>query len=314
MAGGLRRSLFVTTLVLAVALVVGGAVVAYVGYERSAGPDGAVRGYFQALQDGDAARALSWGTVPDGSHALLTSTVLKTQQRIAPIVDVRIGSVDRSGDRAVVHVRYGLSFPAGTVAVNAAVDVVERDGDWRLRASAVATQMILASAQNRATVAGGAVPQTDTLLFPGALPITFDSPYLELDPAQDTVGFASEPQIDVAVELSEQGRAAARTAVGTALKACVSENADLACPLPDDRYVPGSLRGTVEASATDRLSITLGPGPDGELTIDGTVPFTGTYRELTFANRATSRRGSAELQVHARAYAVAPLRVTWTGS
>lgn len=314
MAARLRRALFATAVVLGVVLVSGGAAVAYLGYEKSAGPDGAVRGYFAALQNGDAPRALSWGAVPEGPHALLTSSVLKTQQRIAPIVDFRVGTVDRDGSRAVVHVRYALKFAADTIAVNAAVGVLERNGDWRMRATAVPTQMLLSGAENRATVGGARVPQTDTLLFPGALPITFDSPYLELDPRNGTVGFGSESQIEVGVQVSVQGRAAMQAAVARGLKECVSGRSDPTCPLPNDRYVPGTLRGAVQDSALDQLTITLGSGPNGEIEADGKVPFTGTYRKLSFANRAQAARGTAQLSVHARAYAVSPLTVAWTSS
>jgi hypothetical protein len=314
MAGRLRRTLFGSALVLGVVLVVGGAVVAYVGYERSSGPDGAVRAYFAALQDGNAPRALSWGAVPAGPHDLLTSTVLESQQRIAPIVDVHIGAVDRAGSGAVVHVSYALSFAAGAVPVSASVGLVEHDGSWRLRATAVSTQMLVPNAANRATVDGARVPQSDTLLFPGALPITLDTPYLELDPAQDSVGFGSEPVIDVAVQISEKGRAAVQAAVGRALQACLSDRRSLTCPLPSDRFVPGTLRGTVQPSALDALTITLGSGSDGLIAVDGTVPFTGTYSELSFANLAQARHGTAQLSVHARCYAVAPLTITWTSS
>lgn len=311
MATRSRRTLFGAAALLSAALIVGGAVVAYRGYEQSAGPGAAVRHYFSALKDGDAPRALSWGQVPDGPHSLLTSTVLKTQQRIAPIVDFGIDHVDQTGSRAVVHARYSLNFAGGAVPVTAAIHVDRRNGTWRLRTSAIPIQLVLSAAKNRATVAGGRVPQTDTLVFPGAAPITFDTPYLELDPARDSIGFGSASQLDVAVRVSRKGRVAARAAVGQQLTTCLTTKPRVTCPLPSDRYVPGSLKGTLKQSALDALAITLGSSPDGVIELDGTVAFTGSYRKLSFANVAKNGRGTAGLKVHARAYAVAPLMIAW---
>lgn len=314
MAPRSRRALFGVAVVLSAALIAGGAVIAYRGYEQSDSPGAAVRGYFSALQAGDAPRALSWGTVPDGPHALLTSKVLETQQRIAPIVEFGIGKIDRSGSRAVVHAHYALNYAEGAVPVTAAIDVDRVGGNWRLRTSAIPVQLVLTAARNRATVAGGALPQTETLVFPGAVPITFDSPYLELDPGRDSIGFGSASQLDVAVQVSQQGRAAALATVGKQLAACLTTKPEVTCPLPSDRYVPGSLEGTVKQSSLDALAVTLDASPDGVVEVEGTVTFTGSYRELSFANVAERGHGTAGLKVHARAYAVAPLTITWTSS
>lgn len=315
MAGRFRRASFAAALVLSVVLVIGGAVLAYLGYEKSGGPDGAVRAYFTALQHGDAPRALSWGAVPDGAHTLLTSTVLKTQQRLAPIIDVKVNKVDRHGSHAVVQVHYLLDFPPGAVPVAAAIAVDEHGGNWRLRSTAVPTQLLLSTASNRASIDGGTVPQTEVLLFPGAVPVTFDSPYLALAPARDSVGFGSSSELDVGVEVSGTGQAAVRAAVGRALRTCLTRaQPSPTCPLPSDRYVPGSIKGTLAAKALDGLDITLSADPNGLIDIEGNVPFTGTYRKLAFDNVAVAGRGTASLAVHARAYAVAPLNISWTSS
>ena len=62
----MRRALYWSAVVLAVAVLAGGAVFAYLGYRSTAGPDGTVRGYFAALARADAPAALGFGRLPAG--------------------------------------------------------------------------------------------------------------------------------------------------------------------------------------------------------------------------------------------------------
>jgi len=294
-----------------VALLVAGGVVAYLGYGGDDGPDGAVRSYYQALIDRDAPRALAWGHVPAGRQALLTSAVLAEQQRIAPMTGLRVGRARRTGTRARVPVSYRLGFSAGPVTVRQTVTAVEHDGGWRLAAAAVGVQLELTGAADRARVLHARVPADTVLLFPGAVPISFDTPYLQLVPSAATVGLDGPSDLDVGVELSPAGRAAAQHAVRGALTRCVDGHGGDTCPLPDDRYVPGSLRGTVRS--TD-YTITLdSTAPAGVIEVSGSVPFHGTYRKLTFVNQVQAGTGNLRLDVHAEAYAVPPLKIRWLG-
>jgi len=303
------RSRVVTTVavVVGVALVVAGAVVAYLGYQRTTGPAGAVRAYYRALIDGDAPRALAWGAVPSGPHTLLTSTVLKEQQRIAPMRSLSVGPARRDGDRARVAVHYRLGFSSGAVPVSQTVTVVKRGGDWRLAASAVSVQLLLDVAAQRARIVHAAVLHDTELLFPGAVPISFDSPYLELDPSGAQIAFGGPPVLDVGVRVSATGQAAVTAAVAGALTRCATSG-DVTCPLPDTRSVPGSLHGTI---GTGDYTITLDSAAAGLIDVRGTVPFHGSYRTLTFANQVEQGSGSVNLDVHAQLYAVAPLRLQW---
>src|SRR3954454_11020099 len=97
--------------VAAAALFGGGLALAYLGYAATSGPDGAVRGYYAALQRSDAPDALAFGSVPNGAHILLTGDVLAEQQRIAPMRGFSVVSTVQDGDRATVRVRYTLAFP-----------------------------------------------------------------------------------------------------------------------------------------------------------------------------------------------------------
>ena len=312
----MRRRLFWVAVVGAVALVVAGALLAVRGYERTAGPDGAVRGYFAALARGDSAAALAFGDVPDGPHTLLTADVLKSQQRIAPLRDVTVLATHRQGNRAVVVVRYVLDYPGSPQTINSRVPVHRQGNQWRLDAVAVPTSFDLERAVQRATVVGAGVPDGDTVVFPGAVPIGFDTPYLQLDAAEDSVSFGqASGGLRVYVEVSPAGKRAVLAEVQRVLTACLAGRGGAACPQPDERYVPGSIRGSVVGSLAEQVDVSLDDGTAGVLVVKGDVVVEASgYRRLTFLNRAAGGHGRVVLALHARAYAVRPLKLVWSGS
>jgi hypothetical protein len=304
-----------TGVVLAVAAVIGGGLLAWHGYTRTSSAAAAVRAYFAALQRDDAAAALGYGTVPPGPHVLLTSEALKEQQAIAPIRSVRVISSRTRNGTGSVEVEYTIAFPNSPQSVRDTIAVVRRDGAWRLRASAVSTSLVMATAHNRASIAGKAVPDGEVLVFPGALPIRFDSPYLQLDPVQDYVSFGTGQVVSVAVDITRAARDAVVAALASALRSCLtSQHPDPTCPLPDDRYVPGSIRAPLPSNIGDNLVIDLRSSPSGLLAISGAVTVKATYRRLTYANIAVAGKGSVQLAISATAYAVKPLHLKWTPS
>jgi hypothetical protein len=307
-----RRWFYWSGVVLGVLLLVGGSAVAVLGYAETAGPGGTVRGYFAALARGDAAGALAFGDVPDGPHTLLTADVLHAQQRIAPLRKFSIVATHRSGKKARVTVRYNLAYATGTQTINAGVGLHEADGDWRLDEVAIPTTLQLDRASHRATIVGGGIPDGDTLLFPGPVPITFDTPYLQLNAAEDSVGFGTEPGTEVFVEVSRAGRAAAIGALAAALHACLSGGADVRCPQPSERYVPGTLRGTLAEPLAPNVNVTLTDSADGVLDLAGSQAVqASSFRRLTFSNRPVGGHGRVVVPLHARAFAVRPLTVSW---
>lgn len=309
-----RRGLYWSAVAVALVALVVGTAVAWVGYRRTAGPDGAVRGYFAALADGDAARALGFGTVPDGPRDLLTAKVLREQQKLAAIRQVDVIATERHGDRATVTVQYRLEFASGPQQAVDTVEVERQGRSWRLARTAVATRIGLTEAVRRASVLGTPVPDDTVLLFPGALPLRFDTPYLELDPGTSSVRLSDGTDTPVDVQVSAAGRKAVTAAVRTALAECLGGGSvDPRCPVPSDRYVPGSLRGRLGPSAVSNLSLTVAPDPNGVIRISGrAIPVTGRYRVLDFENLPVTRSGTVKLPVAAQAVAVAPLRIGWS--
>ncbi len=301
----MRRWVWWSGVAAAVALVGVGSVVAYRGYTRSTSPQDPVRGYLAALARADAPAALGAGDVPAGSRALLTSTVLRAQQRRARIRDVEIVATTRDGSAAEVRVRYsrGGSVVRDTVAVH------EQDGSWRLDRVAVATTLRVVPAADRATVFGAPVPSGTVLLFPGALPISLDTRYLQLAPGHDAITFGAGQVTDVAVQLSAAGRRAAQAGVLAALRRCLAGHGADTCPLPGARYVPGTLHGTIAGHPA--LTTDLRPGRAGVVDVEGTVSVDGGYQRLTFENTAVTGHGSVDVSIRAALYASRPTAVVW---
>ena len=308
----MRRVAWWSGVLVAVALVALGGFTAYRGYASSGGPDAAVRGYFTSLASADAPRALAYASPPTGPHPLLTSRVLREQQRRAPIKRFAITGTAKSVDGARVAVRYVLAFAGRPRNVTDTVTVRQQDGDWRVDPAAITTQLRIGRAAGRSTLLGGPVPSRPVLLFPGALPIGFDTPYLQVAPDQDQLTFGSAATTNVTVQLSASGRAAVQSGVRTALGACLAGHGPATCPLPGDRYVPGSLRGAVPANA--KLSITLNTNDAGVVDVAGDLALTATYRRLTFENRAVAGRGRVQLSVRAQLYVTRPGSVVWNGT
>jgi hypothetical protein len=312
-AGSWRRPAYWAAVALAALAVAGGVILATTGSAARTGPGATVLAYFAALEDGDAGAALGYGAVPRGSRDLLTPAVLAEQQRIAPISEVRVLSARPIGSRAVVRVRYLLSFAAGQHIVTTRVRL-RRDGTWRMREVAMRTRLRVAPAGQRATLAGADIPRRPVLLFPGVAPIRFDVPYLAVGPSA-SVTFGSPGRTLVRPSVSRVGQLAAVGAVTAALHRCLAphagSHASPACPLPAGRVVPGSVRARALGRLGNDLQVRLGSSPAGVLDVNGHVSVRGRYQQLTFRNQVERTRGRIRLAVRAQGYAAVPLRMKW---
>lgn len=310
-----RRGLFWIAVLLALLALVFGVVVAYLGYTASGGPEGAVRGYYAALAGGDAPRALAYGDAPIGSRTLITSTVLREQQRIAPLRDFQIIATDQRGSQAHVTVGYTLRFATGTEQVTDTVAVHQVNGDWRLVTPAVPTTISVQQAIDRMTFLGGAVPDGPVLLFPGALPIRLDTPYLQLSSGSGSVSFATGTVTNVTVDVSAAGRAAVATALQAKLHGCfAAAKPDPLCPVPNDQIVPGSMHGRLTDDLSSAMSVSLDSSATGEIAVSGQVNFTGSYSQLSFDNVASTHSGQLLIPLSSVTFAVPPVSLRWTAN
>ncbi|PZS20016.1 MAG: hypothetical protein DLM57_02550 [Pseudonocardiales bacterium] len=310
-----HRGLFWAGVLLALSALVGGGLFAYLAYAATAGPDGAVKGYFAALARGNAPAALGFGDPPAGAHQLLTSTVLGAQLEIAPIRHVDIVATKQTGDTATVSVRYELGFVDGSRQVSDDVKVVRRDGTWRLTRTAATTRLRLLGARDRATILGAVVSDEPLLVFPGAVPITFDTPYLRLDAESSSVKLSTPAESHLTAQVTAAGRSVVGAAVLAALRGCLAggAHADPRCPLPAARAVPGSLRGSVTAAEV-RRSATFGVAASstGVITVWGHITLSASYAALDFSNQPVAKHGVVTLALTASTYAKDPVTIGWT--
>jgi hypothetical protein len=305
-----RRGAYWTAVAASAVVLVAGVLLAVLGDSGPAGPSEVVRTYFAALSRSDAPAALALSDGPGGAREFLTSDVLRLQQDIAPLRDLQIHGVDGTGRVQAVRYSYVLDFPTGAQPVTGTAAVTQHGNTWRLRAAGVPVQLDLSAASGRATLAGAAVPDGSVALFPGAVPIRFDTP--ELQVASGAVTFGAATAVALKVTISSTGREALRAAVTAKLRTCFPADAASLpqCPLPDDpRIVPGSLRGTIDPSGIDHLGYSVESLASGPVRVDGTLSFTGSYRRLDDDNIARARSGHLTLHVRATTPSVGPVRL-----
>jgi len=274
-------------------------------------PETTAVAYFHALGRGDAPAALGLGDVPAGVRTYLTRDVLRAGLKVAKISDVRVLSVTRTGRTARVTLQYQLTYPTGTpTTVTDAVTTMRHGRGWRLTTTAVPVRLDAQAAGARMNIAGAPVPTGSVLFFPGALPVSLDTPNLGVDKLVVHLNGAV-PNI-VTPRVSPTGKEVIGSAVGAAVRSCLTADAPGPCPVPaDSRVVPGSVRGTVTGDLASQLSISIQPDANGLLAVTGVIDVKGTYQRLDFNNQPVTKTGPVELMINARCYASNPGQLVW---
>ena len=309
-----HRLLFWAMLVAALAVAGGGGTYAVTTYQALIAPERVVLDYLAAVAAGDAAGALAYGDLPAGEHGMLTAEVLAAQRDIAPISGITAQVDVPAGDVAVARVSYELGFAGSPLTIEDEIGLTRDGRTWRLTAVAVPVTMRVLNASGRATVAGADVPGGKQLVFPGALPLAFDTDNLALDEASRVVRFAQADTLNETAELSAAGESAVRAAFGAAVEACLTGAAPepTLCPLPSDpRAVPGTLRGTTVGPASAAVVVATQPGNDGLVRIEGELTITGEYRQLDFNNQQVTKTGKFSMNILAACFAPAPESIGW---
>ncbi len=309
-----HRVAFWVAMLLALAAMVGGTALAVTSYLDATSPRSVVEGYLAALVRGDAPAALAYGVMPEGDPNLLTSDVLRAQRATAPISEVAVLAVRETGDQASVDVRYQLGFEAGATPVTDTIELTRTGRTWRLAEVAVPLTIQLSGAKNRSSLAGAEIPVGRHLMFPGALPVRFDTDVLALSADSRVVRFAETKDLPEPVELSEAGREAVGAGVDAALDACLAGTAEALtlCPLPPDvRAVPGTLRGHMSEPASKGLVLRVQPGPDGLVHISGQIEVNGEYQQLDFNNQQVTESGPVTVNFIAACYVTSPDTIVW---
>lgn len=309
------RRWFWSGVVLALALTAGGTGAATAGMLTAGKVETTVHEYFDAVAEGRAADALALGAVPAGERSYLTDEVLAAQLKVANIDDVSIGAITRSDTEATVDVRYRLVGPDMRETVRDTLRL-EKDG-WRWRLAQVATPIAFAvpRATGRVALAGTALPTDSVLMFPGALPLTTNSPLLSIDRSRAVAAFDGPDTITIQLQVPDPAKASIADALDAAITACLQDSSeDPSCPttVTGVRFVPGSMTGTAISlpSAVGFLCDVL-PDPSGRITVSGTFDAQAQWLELNFNNLAVQHSGQLTLPYTATIPAVEPLRVQW---
>ena len=177
--------------IVVVLVVVGGGI--YYVYDSFGSGDGAdsgsasevVKGYLEALSNGNADAALSFSNDQPASKEFLSSDVLKKQTGEWPISDIRILNEDKTMEsigRAEVHV----AAKFGDKNSDATIQVKKEGGKWQLAHAAVKLDLSsLSSSDNAArksmTVFGKEISEESAIyVFPGFLDLGSTSPYVSV--------------------------------------------------------------------------------------------------------------------------------------
>ena len=299
----MRRVAYWTAVLVALAAMGAGGWYAYDAYRATSAPEAKVRAYFAALARSDAPAALALGDIPAGPHGLLTSQVLAEQQRIAPLHDLHILDVAEDGSAATVRYSYQLRFPRGNQEFTGSLALTRGGHGWRLAAVAVPVAITVDQARDRFTFAGAGVPDGLTVMFPGALPIRFDTANLQVDQSTAAVQFDGDRTLDVSVEASAAARAALTTKLAALVRTCLSNSPAANCPTPPGRVVPGTLAGTLVGALSPKLTFSVGASAGGTIDLSAKIVVSGRYQELAYDNVATQHSGRIALVLAARSSA-----------
>jgi hypothetical protein len=273
-------------------------------YSSSHAPKAAVERYFEALQSGDAKAALGLADKPQTSQ-WLTAQVLREQLKIASITNVSVSALSSSGTTAKVQARYRLQFRNGPKDVVDTVTLVKRGSLWRLDSPAGSVKIdAVGPGSDRVSLAGRPLTDQSVVMFPGALPVTTDSPFVVLDGHPSVPLARTNSTVRIEPHLSDEGRRKMAQAVDAALAVCLTAaQPDLHCPAPAaSRVIPGTLRGTTTAKFSDGgASIDLSSSGKGIVAFGGLLDVTGTWKAWDFNNQIIPGKGKLRMNVVARA-------------
>ncbi|HEX2307442.1 MAG TPA: hypothetical protein VHI14_03875 [Jatrophihabitantaceae bacterium] len=298
---------------VAVLAVVGGIAFAVTALTEVASPRSTVADYFAALRHADAPAALSLGPRPNGDTRLLTSAALREQQRLGPISEVTVGGTTENGSRAAVAASYRVGGAAPTTR-NETIALHRKGNGWELDRSSSLVSVHLRNAARRTTLAGLAVPSMPVHVFPGVLPLRFDTAALQMDPKVPTVTLSADADLNVGVVLSEAGRRALAGQLDSAVAVCL-RHPPTPCPLEATatRTVPGSLRGTVTAppSVGPPQLVLSGTDADGLVTASGRFRADAHWTVLDFENQPQQKHGTVSIDYRAQLYVSKPAAIVW---
>jgi hypothetical protein len=247
-----------------------------------------VKAYLQALSDGDAEKALSYGSAQPANTDLLTDSILRKQLAKLPISNIRILDSDSSMEAigmGSVHVAVNFGDTVQDVELR-----VKRDDDknWKLETAAIKIDKPYASSNNDAsntlTVFGKGFDAGSLYVFPGYTDIGSSNSYLDVTAEPlllEALSMMGSARIDATYELNDKGTAAVDKAVADAFAPCEGAKT-FAPPRCPTKVRPPSdgVDGTASWGPADLSGVDVGmfSAYDLSVSLSGEVKFPLTYR------------------------------------
>ncbi|WP_129656613.1 hypothetical protein [Rothia halotolerans] len=223
------------------------------------GPVAPVRSYFEALQDGQGGRALSFlnAEVPEGDGAVMNGKALRQASRT--IEDVRYETVEKSGETATVRASYRIND------ADAATDFsLHRTGTWgglfptweidpgelpTVKVTAPATGAATLNQQKVGIPEGG---QSFPVFYPGVYAADYASDLLSAPEVSTAVTDPEEPTdpLKLAVEPSQRVEDSVKAQVGEQLARCAEQDSLYPAGCPFEYDFDGRVDGDVAWSIT----------------------------------------------------------------
>jgi hypothetical protein len=272
-----RKRLVIGALIV-VALVVAGVVgyrvstgegIAGIGGKSNLSAKDTVQQYLQALADGDAAKALSFGSSQPASTDLLTDDILAKQNAKMAITDIRILDEDTTTESigmSRVHVAVNFGSVVSDVQIPLKKD---GDGTWKLQNAAVKLDPPPGGdsikAYDTVTVFNRTFNKGSLYVFPGYLEVGSSNRYLDVtsEPIllQGLASYGSSSYLDAKVKLNDDGRQAVTDELTDAFANC-SRSGQLKpvnCPVRLSAYDSvNAIDGTASWGKADLSEVTIG--------------------------------------------------------
>jgi len=264
--------------------------VAGIGGDTALSAKDTVQQYLQALADGNADKALSFGSSQPASSDLLTDDILAKQNAKMPITNIRILDEDTTTESI------GMSRVHVAVNFGSVVDDVEiplkKDGDgkWKLQNAAIKLDPPPGGdsikAYDTVTVFSRSFNKGSLYVFPGYLDVGSTNQYFEVTSKPVLLaGLAaySTSYLDVKIKLNDGGRQAVTDELAGAFANC-QRSGQLSppdCPAKLSAYDSAdAINGTASWGKADLSGVTIGDLSPYDMTVslNGKATMTLSYQ------------------------------------
>ncbi|MHA0290228.1 hypothetical protein ACXYX3_27810 (plasmid) [Mycobacterium sp. C3-094] len=223
--------------------------------------------YLQALSDGDADKALSFGKAEPSSKDFLTDDILRKQIAKQPITNIRV--LDKGDENSPLRmgtVKVAADF--GGKTSEADVRLTKVDDAWKLDNAFVRIALRNVSgdegAESTLTLFGEPLKDKESVnVFPGFQQLGSTNDYLEVSQLADAaplqaLSFGGTSFLQPKFDLNDKGQQAVQSAVSDAFTACERSHAlnPPGCPYKMDR--PDAVEGTANWGPADISQVKMG--------------------------------------------------------